>query len=370
MKVKFMQAQILRPTLLIDKVKCINNINRMIDKASGNKLIFRPHFKTHQSILIGEWYRAAGVNKITVSSVKMAEYFASNKWNDITIAFPVNVRETEQINSLSAKINLNLLVADIQTIDLLRTKIITDTGIYVELDLGYHRSGIDISKLELLKEIVNKISGSSFLRFKGFLTHAGDTYNAENPEMVSAVHLRNIKLLNSLRKIFIADWPELIISIGDTPSCSVSDNFGGIDEIRPGNFVFYDLMQQKLGVCLFKDIGVIVLAPVVSLNNTRDEIVIYGGGIHLSKEYLVDNEGRKYFGKVVFPDNDLNWGDPEDGSYLAGLSQEHGIIKASKNMMRNINIGDLVGIMPVHSCLTANLIGKYTDKEGDRKSVV
>ena len=47
----------------------------MARKAKDNGLIFRPHFKTHQSIEIGEWFRESGVNKITVSSLTMANYF-------------------------------------------------------------------------------------------------------------------------------------------------------------------------------------------------------------------------------------------------------------------------------------------------------
>ena len=81
--------KITRPTLLLDEQKCRANIARMAEKASGNKLIFRPHFKTHQSLELGRWFKDYGVTSITVSSVEMAEYFSS-EWNDITFAFPLN----------------------------------------------------------------------------------------------------------------------------------------------------------------------------------------------------------------------------------------------------------------------------------------
>src|SRR6476620_10300974 len=90
--------QITRPTLLLDEARCRRNIERMASKARRSNVRFRPHFKTHQSAQIGEWFREAGVNAITVSSVKMAEYFASHGWDDITIAFPANWREIEAIN--------------------------------------------------------------------------------------------------------------------------------------------------------------------------------------------------------------------------------------------------------------------------------
>ena len=75
----------------------------MCDKAAANQLIFRPHFKTHQSVKTGEWFREAGVTAITVSSVSMAQKFADAGWDDITIAFPLNIREAEKVAHLDRK---------------------------------------------------------------------------------------------------------------------------------------------------------------------------------------------------------------------------------------------------------------------------
>ena len=70
--------EIIRPTFVIDKEVCLQNIEKMAEKAKAHNLRFRPHFKTHQSAKIGEWFRLFGVDAITVSSVSMAEYFAMN----------------------------------------------------------------------------------------------------------------------------------------------------------------------------------------------------------------------------------------------------------------------------------------------------
>ncbi len=79
-------------------------------KARRHNVTLRPHFKTHQSAEIGSWFRDFGINSIAVSSVEMANYFAKNGWDDITIAFPVNILETDKINKLAGNISLNLLV--------------------------------------------------------------------------------------------------------------------------------------------------------------------------------------------------------------------------------------------------------------------
>jgi D-serine deaminase-like pyridoxal phosphate-dependent protein len=50
-----------KPTLVIDKAICMSNIQYMVEKAQKHHLKFRPHFKTHQSATIGNWFRDAGV---------------------------------------------------------------------------------------------------------------------------------------------------------------------------------------------------------------------------------------------------------------------------------------------------------------------
>ncbi len=84
-------TEIIRPTLVLDKEICLRNIEKMMKKAAEFKLKFRPHFKTHQSAEIGEWFKLFGAEAITVSSVQMAEFFAANGWRDITLAFSLNI---------------------------------------------------------------------------------------------------------------------------------------------------------------------------------------------------------------------------------------------------------------------------------------
>ena len=67
--------KIIKPTLLLNQERALRNIERMAQKAKQSGVCFRPHFKTHQSAVIGEWFKAFGINKITVSSIDMAEYF-------------------------------------------------------------------------------------------------------------------------------------------------------------------------------------------------------------------------------------------------------------------------------------------------------
>ena len=115
-----MKMNIIKPTFLINKNICLKNLRKMKKKADDNNLIFRPHFKTHQSFEIGELFKKVGINKISVSSLEMAEFFMNNGWKDITIAFPINILEIDTINKIAAKINLNLLITEKSSLQYLR----------------------------------------------------------------------------------------------------------------------------------------------------------------------------------------------------------------------------------------------------------
>ena len=56
--------KIIKPSLLLDKKKCLENIRMMVEKADKNDIILRPHFKTHVSSEIAEWFRDFGIDKI------------------------------------------------------------------------------------------------------------------------------------------------------------------------------------------------------------------------------------------------------------------------------------------------------------------
>jgi len=349
-----MMEHVVQPKLLVNKKKCLANISRMAEKARTHNLIFRPHFKTHQSKEVGEWFRDSGIAKITVSSVSMACYF-SDSWDDITIAFPLNPREIVRINEIDQSINLNLTIENKEALIIARQKLKRKVGVFIKIDTGYHRTGIWHSNYSEISTVKQMMEETKLMDFKGFLIHAGHTYSCSSKAEVMEIHDESLQRIKGLRARFISTCPGLLMSYGDTPSCSLADDFTGIDEIRPGNFVYYDLMQVQIGSCSLEDIAVAVACPVVAKHPERNQITIYGGAVHFSKEHILE-DGRKVFGKRI--QNPLSFDNraANIGS-LISLSQEHGILELEDpSEFGEIKIGDLVFILPVHSCLAANLL--------------
>ncbi|MBA4375060.1 MAG: alanine racemase [Anaerolinea sp.] len=354
-----------QPTLMLDDSVVRKNIEYMLLRAREKKVSFRPHFKTHQSAQIGEWFREKGVSKITVSSVEMAEYFAANGWHDITIAFSLNLRQIKRIISLAKRIHLEVLIENEEALTALSKINETELGVLVKIDVGNHRTGLDWQEVSTAALLCQKIRENPRLKCMGVLTHSGHTYNAGSKHEVRSIFREGVERLTLMRLALEGKGiNELSISVGDTPGCSLCEDWSGIDEVRLGNFVFYDAAQALAGSCDFKAVSIALACPVVAKHHARREVVVYGGAIHLSKDFFTIN-GEKSFGLPALQCGD-RWGSPMPEAIVKGLSQEHGILHIPGAEFDRISVGDLVFVLPAHSCLTVQVMGHYLTLKGER----
>ena len=355
--------KLVRPTLLLDEVKCKKNIQHITEKARKAHVKLRPHFKTHQSHVVGAWFREVGINSCTVSSIKMAAYFARDGWDDITVAFPLNYLEVEEINRLAKVCKLNLCIVSVDALKKLTEKLTQSIHCQIEVDTGYHRTGVDPTNYPAIDEIVSFISTHPLLTFKGFLSHAGHSYAARSSSEILKIHMDSVALMKTIGDRYRNKFPKLELSVGDTPTCSVATDFSSIDEVRPGNLVFYDLMQRVIGACTSEQIAIAMACPVVAIYPERNEVIVHGGGVHFSKDFLKTEDGTICFGEVVKLTSQ-GWEQPARPVYVKSLSQEHGILAVPAPEIQKIKIGDVLGILPVHACLTADAMGEYVTLDG------
>jgi len=352
-----------KPTLVIDVQKARNNIRWMAEKAKKEGVGFRPHFKTHQSAEISGWFKEENISSITVSSVEMAQYFFQNGWDDILIAFPLNWREIKKIDELAGKIYLGILIDSDISLDFLSDHIRNVVAVWIKIDTGLHRVGLAPNDFDNVELLIRKIRKSPHLKFGGLLTHAGHSYFSLSPEEVINRYQVSITMMISLQETLMKrGFGKVFLSVGDTPGCKLSPTLGKIDEIRTGNFIFYDAEQMDLGVCNFDEIAVLAACPVVSKNHSRNEVVVFGGAVHLSKEYI-EKDGKRIYGYIVLP-NQNGWGKPLAKCYVSALTQEHGVIQLSEEAFGDIQIGDVICIVPIHICLAVHALGFYKTFSG------
>jgi D-serine deaminase-like pyridoxal phosphate-dependent protein len=338
------------PELIVHKKKCLANIERMVQKVAYYGLSFRPHFKTHQSVEIGNWFYEQGVFRITVSSFKMAAYFSRAGWKDILVAFPFNPREISRLNTLASLQKISILLDNPETLVALKD-LEHVVEYYIDVDTGYGRTGIESRDFEAIGRLLDLARDNEKLVFRGFYCHAGHSYKYPFREKQDAIHQKALSDLKGLKDHFVAFQP--MVLYGDTPNCSIQEEFPGIDELTPGNFVFYDLTQHHLGSCELEDIAVSMACAVTGKYPDRQQLLLHGGAVHFSKDRL-ELEGRDIYGQVM-----------GTGVYMDSISQEHGILEHAGELYERTRIGDILQILPVHSCLAANLMRTYRTEEGE-----
>ena len=357
-------TQIQRPTLLLDEAVCRANIEWMARKAARTGTRLRPHAKTHQSAAIAEWLREAGVTALTTSSVAMARYFVDNGWQELTIAFPVNWRELGAIEELAQQVRLSLLVANEQSAHFLAGQLHQNADVWLEVDTGDRRSGVSWDEAERLDQMRCIIEAAPQLRLRGLLSHAGHSYEARDEQSAAVIWAESLARLRSLREALQNRGAgPLEISPGDTPGCMAAADFTDVDEVRPGAFLFHDLMMRQIGVCRDEDMALGIACPVVDVQSSRRQWVIYGGAVHLSRDGLFEN-GELHYGEIAAFDPERGWGEAIPAARVVHLSQEHGLVQTDEAHFDRFQPGDLLVVRPVHACMTAHHLRGYRTLSG------
>ena len=355
------------PGLVLDIAKVKRNAERMSRRIKQFGVDLRPHIKTHKCIEVARIQTAGHSGAVTVSTLAEARAFAANGFTKITYAVPIEPGKFNEAIEISRDCELSLITDDSDVPDQLNDaakQANVQLNVFLKVDCGYHRCGVEPANPEAT-EIPRRISNASNLRFAGILTHAGHSYNCQTkPELLAlAKHERDLmaEFGEALRKE-VGQVP--IVSIGSTPTITSVDHLDGIDEVRPGNYIFFDAFQATLGSCSLDDCALTVLAAVVhraSGEGDRRKVIIDAGAIALSKDRgPVGLNPDCGYGKVLdLSGKDLNL-------TVSEMSQEHGIIIAKdENIFDRLRVGSRVRVLANHSCLTAAQHSHYNVLEGE-----
>jgi D-serine deaminase-like pyridoxal phosphate-dependent protein len=343
------------PAFLLDVERVQRNCDRMREKAYASGVAFRPHVKTHKTIEIGRMQHGGRTGPITVSTLAEAEFFADAGFDDITYAVPISPEKLPRAAALAKRIvRLNVLIDSERALRAIEASGF-EFDVLLKIDCGYHRAGVDPDDPDS-ERLAIAMRDSPAVHFQGMLTHAGHSYNAKNADDIRHIAAAESEAVARFRAILGND--DLVRSIGSTPTASVVDRFAGCDEVRPGNYVFFDAFQATIGSCAMEDVAVSVLTTVVGCYAERNALIVDAGALALSKDAGPDHiEPRFGFGIVC--DAELR---PLPLRVIA-VSQEHGKIEGD---VARYPVGTLLRIIPNHSCLTAAMYDRYYALEGGK----
>ncbi|MEA2462754.1 MAG: hypothetical protein QOJ98_501 [Acidobacteriota bacterium] len=342
------------PAFLVDRAMVARNCEAMRDKARTSGVAFRPHVKTHKTVEIGRMQHGGFPGPITVSTLAEAEAFAADGARDITYAVPIAPEKLHRVASLAARMErLSVLVDSdraLRAIEEFAAGHGVTFDVFLKVDCGYHRAGVDPGSPDSVR-LAMALARSEAVRFQGLLTHAGHSYHARDVEEIRRVAAEETACLSRFRALLsdegLADTRR---SVGSTPTLSVVERFSECDEVRPGNYVFYDAFQATIGSCRLEDVAVSVLTTVVGSYPERNTLIVDAGALALSKDTGPDHV-IPHFGYGLVCDLDLH----PLPMRIEALSQEHGKIATESN----VPVGTRLRIIPNHSCLTAAMFDVY-----------
>jgi D-serine deaminase-like pyridoxal phosphate-dependent protein len=352
------------PSLVLDVSRVRRNAGRMSERMKGLGVSLRPHVKTHKCVEVARIQTEGAAGGVTVSTLAEARAFAAHGFGDITYAVPVEPGKFDEAIELSKLCERFALITDDAGIPTPLDEAARRAGVtldlFLKVDCGYHRVGVEPDRPEAL-EIPRRIDAARNLRFAGVLTHAGHSYHARSREELLSLARHERDVMTEFAARLRADGVEVpTVSVGSTPTATHYDHLEGVDEARPGNYIFFDAFQATLGSCSFEDCALTVLAAVVHRDRDRRKVVLDAGAVALSKDRgPVEFDSACGYGRVL----DLEGA--ETGLRVGSLSQEHGEVKVDDDARLDaLHVGARVRVLANHSCLAAAQHTHYHVLEG------
>jgi len=326
------------PALIVDLDIMDRNLRRVADYCAQHKLRLRPHTKTHKSTFLAREQLALGAAGLTVAKVAEAEIMLVSEPQDLLIAFPVvGEAKLRRLVEIARAVNTTVALDSLEAARGLSDAAAiagVEIGVAIEIDVGLGRVGVMPAEALELARAINvlshlKLRGVTF--YPGHIREQNDRRIAELSDTVTSI----------CRDFDRANLPVAIVSGGSTPLLFRSHEIAGMNEIRPGTYVFNDMNTVGSGGCSLRDCAASILVTVVSYR--RGERMIVDGG---SKTFSSDRDanGGATFGRVVDA--------PE--AVFHRMNEEHGFIDL-RPVEQDFEIGQKTTIIPNHVCTAVNL---------------
>lgn len=354
--------QVTSPAVVLSAAAMSENLAR-VQTVAGATVAVHPHVKTHKSLELARRQVAAGAKGLTASKPWEAAIFIGAGLGPVTVAYPlIDGAAIRWLLRLGEENGVEVrFILDSEETLLALAEVARHTGrrprSFIKVDVGLHRCGINPEGPDGLRLALALMRSS--VEFLGLLSHAGHAYAARDPSGIRAVARQELEILHGFAEQLRAAGVEIpFVSIGSTPTILANAGFEGIDEIRPGNYIFNDLTGVRLEIATRDRIALAVSATVIS-SNSRYSIIDCGSKTLSSDLGPHGTQNTLAFGEVWAP----GWSAPLD---LVRLSEEHGFVVHEGQALA---IGSRVLVLPNHACPVVNLASSMFELNGEIREI-
>jgi len=351
-------SEIETPAVVVDLDIMSRNLARMADYCRDKNLNLRPHTKTHKIPELAKLQLASGACGITVAKIGEAEVMVEAGITDILVAYPlIGVGKLERLSRLASQANISVAldseeVARAISHELKSTN--SKLGVLIEVDVGFRRCGVATADDVLtLSQRVKELPG---LDFKGLMFFPGH-FQVTEPERAALLPGVNDLLCDSLIKLERAGIRARTVSGGSTPTAREGHLFHGVNEIRPGMYIFNDRNMVGIGIAEEGDCALSVVTTIVS-TSVAGRAIIDGGSKTFANDRHHAGNGRGY--GIVREDPDAE---------LEALSEEHGHLNIESST-HHYRVGERLTVIPNHVCSTVNMHDEIYGVRGENVEAV
>lgn len=329
------------PSVLINLDLMEENIAVMQRRCDELGIDFRPHIKTHKIPDIARRQLEAGAVGIACQKVSEAEVFAAAGFTDIQIPYNiVGQRKTRRLAELAKQADICVTVDSRAVVDGI-AQAATEAGatisMMVELVSLGERTGT--SPADAL-ELAQHISATDSLRFAGVMIYPSN----------ASIRPRLLETLDLLKSVGIAVET---VSGGGSGAINDARMIPELTELRVGTCIFWDWNSVAADYTSFDHCAMRVRATVISANEAC-RVILDSGSKSIQSE-TVDG----LFGAIVeYP-----------AARLHKVNEEHGYVDCSA-CPKVPDVGEIVHIIPVHTCVVTNLHNQLYGVRGDEIEII
>jgi D-serine deaminase-like pyridoxal phosphate-dependent protein len=351
------------PSLIVDLDKMERNIASWQKEVAKYDTALRPHIKTHKIPDIARMQIAAGSPGITSAKVSEAEVFANAGIHDIYIAYPIIGPDKWQGAAEMARENRLIVGAEseigLRGLSAAAVRAGSTIEIRIEFESGLGRSGAPRDKVLELCRLAESLPG---LELNGLMTYRSTAFAGAKNRSVDEVGKEEGELLVEVAEQMRAAGVEIKeLTGGSTPTGKAVAKVAGINEVRPGTYVFNDYICEHWGVADYDECALSIITTVIS-RPTSQTATVDGGSKTFCGDIWPANVGAKGYARAAGPDAPIE-------AYVAKMSEEHGVVHlADENL--DWKIGDRIPFHPLHVCTAVNLSDELIGVRGDKVEVV